>query len=215
MTDQQALEHIDQRMAEARDAAGQIATMRAIIDQTRAAFHEAGVLSGPLPERVRKLSADLRDVAADRDRYRAELDAIRAPAAPDVAPGCVEWRGRELFVGGRYEGLTGFVGNGKWMVAFGNRQIDGLPNESTARAVLLALADRPFGELTLTLRDGARIEDLTAASKAGLSSYVDGLLKEHVLGRSLGYPTTTTMPEIVRAWVAHGQAALTIEAVSS
>jgi hypothetical protein len=86
MTDQQAIDHITDRMSVAIVARAELATMRAIIDQTRAAFHEAGVLSGPLPERVRKLSADLRDVAADRDRLRAELDAIRAPAAPDVAP---------------------------------------------------------------------------------------------------------------------------------
>jgi len=43
MTDQQALEHIDQRMTEARDAEGRLSAKQATIDMTRAAREEWGM----------------------------------------------------------------------------------------------------------------------------------------------------------------------------
>jgi hypothetical protein len=142
------------------------------------------------------------------DRRAARARDEMAAAAPDVAPGGVEWRGRELFVGGRYEGLTGFVGNGEWMVAFGNRQIDGLPNEATARAVLLALAGQECGRVEFGLRPDALGGALIAACRVDtIGALVGDVWERHQRGMDRRWSED---PALVRAWVAHGQAALTI-----
>jgi len=238
MTDQQALEHIDQRMTEARDAEGRLSAKQATIDMTRAALNEAGVLSGPLPERVRKLSADLRDVTADRDHLRAERTQVRemldgagiasdtipaavamllkeraewrarTPPAPDVAPGGVEWRGRSLFIGGEYVGHL-FTNEDEWYVRFNNRDLDaGFPDVETARAVLLALAGQECGRVQFDLRPGATWETILMMRARGLGWVVDALLGAD------GVSSRTADPEIVRAWAEHGQAALTISVPS-
>lgn len=236
MTDQQALEHIDQRMTEARDAEGRLSAKQATIDMTRAALNEAGVLSGPLPERVRKLSADLRDVTADRDRLRADLNAIyniitdfdpgespgpdgfparlrelltdRTPPAPDVAPVSVGvgWSGYGLSINGDYFGEYCEAREGGWWVHVNGSGTGPLPNELTARAVLLALAGQECGRVEFGLREDAPVGALIAAVIAGLGSFVTDLVA--------GGTTWTKDPATVRAWVEHGQAALTIEAVS-
>jgi len=242
MTDQQALEHIDQRMTEARDAEGRLSAKQATIDMTRAAFNEAGVLSGPLPERVRKLSADLRDVTADRDHLRAERTQVRemldgagiasdtipaavamllkeraewrarTPPAPDVAPGGVEWRGRSLFIGGEYVGHL-FTNEDEWYVRFNNRDLDaGFPDVETARAVLLALAGQECGRVEFGLRESATVADLLALQHTNMWFFVGAMVDDLREGAPIGAQTSKD-PASVREWVAHGQAALTIEAV--
>jgi hypothetical protein len=148
----------------------------------------------------------LRAVATLVAALEADARCEGKPPAPDVAPGGAEWRGRELFVGGRYEGLTGFVGNGEWMVAFGNRQIDGLPNEATARAVLLALAGKECGRVVFGLRETATVLDLRKLRASPMEWVYDDLLN----GDPSEPTTWTTGPEAVRAWVAEWQSVLTI-----
>ena len=306
MTDQQALEHIDQRMTEARDAEGRLSAKQATIDMTRAAFNEAGVLSGPLPDRVRKLADELAAVTADRNNLRAERTQVRemldgagiasdtipaavamllkeraewrargpevfgyvdtpsyvrvrderdrlrveisdllteraavrdlldragldgpicamvaglvkgrTPPAPDVAPGGVgvEWGigGYELSVNGENVGEIAYCGGDMWCTfRVGMEPVTRLRDDATARAVLLALAGQDCGRVVFGLRESATVADLRKIKASPLEWVYDDLLLDPTCG-----PTTwTTEPDDVRAWVAHGQAALTIEAVS-
>jgi hypothetical protein len=196
-------------------------------DNTSKLLDDAGYYDGSVLERTARIIAERDNLRADLnaariairelednnlDRVR-EVTALRKEVAALRAPKAVEWRGGALLINGVNVGNVCGVIGGMWE-ARGSARVCRLPNEPTARAVLLALADQPFGELAFGLRDDARVEDLAAASKAGLSSYVDSLLRVRVRGLNSGCPVTTKAPEVVSMWVAHGHRALTVEAVT-
>jgi hypothetical protein len=153
------------------------------------------------------IAGDIPAAVAMLLQERAERRA-RTPPAPDVAPGGVEWGLHVLYIDGKQAGQI-FEYVGGWGVSVpGRDNVLGLPNEPTARAVLLALAGQECGRVEFDLRPGATWETILMMRARGLGWVVDALLGAD------GVSSRTADPEIVRAWVAHGQAALTIEAVS-
>lgn len=194
MTDREALDHISQRLAVARDAEARCVTLQAIIDQTRAAFREAGVLSGTLPEMVRKLAA--------------EVKAERRPP-----PSGSEWVGQHFYVDGLYWGYVARMAGGEWVAMSADRATHA-PDERTARAVLMALASLDFGvTVALDLREGWTHDELARLQRTPLVPYISALIEAWMEGAPC--PQHVEDVEVIRAWVAHGQDALTLRVVDA
>ncbi len=178
------------RVVELRRERDNLRTERA---QVREMLDGAGITSDTVPAAVAML-------IKERAEWRAQT-----PAAPDVAPVGVVWLGLGLHVNGIYEGeYSGPDTSDGWWAYRGAEIVGPLPNEATARAVLLALAGQECGTVRFGVRPGATWETILAARDSALGWVVDCLLRPET------YPPRTADPEIVRAWVAHGQAALTI-----
>jgi hypothetical protein len=187
------IEHADDAAtlaARVRKLARQRDSLHAERTQVREMLDGAGITSDTIPAAVAMLLKE-----------RAERRA-RTPAAPDVAPGGVEWGLHVLYIDGKQAGQI-FEHVGGWGVsAPGHDNVIGLPNEATAKAVLLALAGQECGRVEFGLREDAPIGGLLAARSGGLGSFVTDLVA--------GMTPWTKDPFTVRAWAAHGQAALTI-----
>ena len=175
--------------------------LRAERTHVRELLDGAGIAADTIPAAVAML-------LKERAEWRA-----RMPAAPDVAPGGVEWRGCGLHVNGAYSGEYCEAREGGWWAHRGADTIGPLPNEPTARAVLLALAGQECGTVAFRLRETSTVADLMALQSTDLWHYAGAMVDDLRDGIPIGEQETEDAA-IVRAWVAHGQAALTIEAVS-
>lgn len=184
------------------------------------------------------LAQRVAELARQRDRYRDDLNHVRElldgagiagdiPAAVEMllkeraewrartsaAPGVVRvgvgWSGYGLSINGDYFGEYCEAREGGWWVYVNGVGTGPLPNEATARAVLLALAGQDCGRVEFGLREDAPIKALLAVKDT-----VIGCVVECLMGRQTtdGLPPWTIAPAEVRAWVEHGQAALTVKA---
>ena len=184
-------------------------------------------------ERVRADLADHRTALAhasakrdafreEAERLRADLAALRAERAPPPEPAASErvaWvtypgdSGPGLHIDGRERGNIVLCDDGTWLAsAFGASQVLGLPDEPTARAVLLALAgEDPGVTVALSLRASWTREDVDRALDAGFGWCVAPLLE----GYAEGWDGTRRVkdPNVIRQWVAGGQGLMTLRVV--
>ena len=182
-----------------------------IMDLTR----EAGIIDGDVVERVEALCGEVVGL-------RAELDALRAEKAPQPEPAASErvaWvtypgdSGPVLHIDGRERGNIVLCDDGTWLAsALGAPQVLAIPDEPTARAVLLALAgEDPGVTVALSLRASWTREDADRALDAGFGWCVAPLLE----GYAEGWDGTRRVkdPNVIRQWVAGGQGLMSLRVV--
>jgi hypothetical protein len=182
-----------------------IQAVKRVVDEhnnARALLDAAGITSDTIPAAVAML-------LQERAAWRA-----RTPPAPDVVPVGVEWRGAYLYIDGKRAGDV-WTGIGGWGVTMTEARggVVELPDEPTARAVLLALAGQECGRVEFGLRESATVTDLIALQATDLWFYVGAMLEDIADGVPVCHQTTKD-PASVREWAEHGQAALTISVPS-
>ena len=216
-----------------REIADEVDRLRRIVTLTCEAFDGGDTLPDDLPgalgeymtvstARAAREAAELRSLRAANGALRAELDALRAERAPPPEPAASErvaWvtypgdSGPVLHIDGRERGNIVLCDDGTWLAsALGAPQVLAIPDEPTARAVLLALAgEDPGVTVALSLRASWTREDVDRARDAGPGIYVAQLLEGYAEGWDGAQHTEQA--DVIRAWVAGGQGLMTLRVV--
>ncbi len=139
----------------------------------------------------------------------AEIRAALEPTQEE-APCPWRWEGDHLYVDGNIVGSVGTAG-GQWVASGIHPGYVVMPDERTARAVVVALAGfDPGVTFVLKLRPDWTREDIDAARNHDLGRYVAGMLEGYA--EDFDGQQHEDDPAVVRAWWAGGYKALNLSA---